>query len=140
MTSSWFFLSTLMLIKLMSVGFGRRVARIRTMSGRTKPKFACSNTDKSRKIILSLMATYVILGRWDANRWPGLHPFWLSTEACLLLETCVTEMDHDRALLQRKEPAAKLQHSYFVIREFRVRILARRQIIVESVMAFLCLP
>jgi len=128
-----------MLIKLIPVGFGRRVARIRTMSGRTKPKFACSNTDKSRKIILSLMAMYVILRRWNANKWPGLHPFWLSTEACLLLETCVTEMDRDRTLLQRKEPAAKMQHSCFVIREFRVRISARRQITVKSVMAFLSL-
>jgi len=78
------------------------------MPGRTKPKFACSNTDKGRKIVLSLMAMYVILRRWDANKWPGLHSLRLSTEACLLLETCVTEMDHNRNLLQRKEPAAKL--------------------------------
>jgi hypothetical protein len=123
----------------MPVGFGRRVAWIRTMSGRTKPKFACSNTDKSRKIILSLMAMYVILPRWDANKWPDGHSLWLPKEACQLLETCVTEVGHARTLLQRKEPAAKLHHSCFVIREFRVRISARRKITVKSVMAFLSL-
>ena len=52
----------------------RRVSRARKMSGRTKHKFACSNTDKSRKVTLSLMAMYVIFRRWDAIEWPGLHP------------------------------------------------------------------
>jgi len=122
----------------MPVGFGRRVARTLTMSGRTRPKFARSNTEKSRKVILFLMAMYIILRRWDANKWPGLRPLCLPKEACLLLETRVTEMGHDRTLLQRKEePAAKLQYSCFVIREFRVRISARRQITVKYVMAFL---
>jgi hypothetical protein len=84
------------------------------------------------------MAMYVILRRWDANKWPGLHPLRLPKEACLLLEMRVTEMGHDRTILQRKEePAAKLQRSCFVIREFRFRISARRQIMVKYVMVFL---
>jgi hypothetical protein len=49
--------------------------------------------------------------------WPS--PPLAAKEACLLLETCVTEMGHDRNLLQRKEePAAKLKHSRSVIRGF----------------------
>jgi hypothetical protein len=54
----------------MTADFGGRVFKTRTMLRRSNPQFACSNTDNCMKVIVTLMAFYVILRWWDATKRP----------------------------------------------------------------------